>query len=85
MQNLETLVNLFIGIATLGATFGIVKSNLDRVKQDILRLENHLEQFREIYVTYQHFQVVVQAIRDDHKELKEDVKEILRIVNERHT
>jgi len=36
-------------------------------------------------VTYQHFQVVVQAIRDDHKELKEDVKEILRIVNERHT
>lgn len=79
----ELLVNLGIALSSITISFGVIKANVDRLKQDYLRLENQINQFREIYVTYQHFQVVIQSIREDHKELKADVKEILRIVNER--
>jgi hypothetical protein len=84
MTTVETnlLVSLVAAIVSIASSWGIAKSTIDRLKLDVQRLEDELTKARDIYVTYQHFQVVIQSIREDHKELKTDVKEILRLVNE---
>lgn len=45
------------------------------------KISARLEQNRDLYVTYQHFNEVIGQMREDHKELREDIKTVISLLN----
>jgi uncharacterized protein (UPF0335 family) len=81
MELTPPILEIIISILTVGVAYGIVKTQLDTLKESISKLEKETDKMRSAYVTYHHFNEVVAQMRVEHSELKADVKEVIRILS----
>lgn len=78
----EVWVSLVVGVITFFSTWGSSQAKIKQLEKDIDKQRDVLEEFQNKYVSYIVFHEVVTQIRGDHRELKEDVKTVINILNE---
>lgn len=74
----EALISLVIGVATFISTWGAIKAKLGVLEKAVEKLQVASEG----NVSWTVFQEIIGQMKEDHKELKADVKEILNLLNE---
>ena len=81
----EVLLSLTLSIAatfvSCGVTYGIMKTQIENLKESHSNLLTTLEAIETKYVTKEHFQAVLSPVQDSIKEIRSDIKKILVIVS----
>lgn len=81
MDLLTIALEILVGVLTVGITYGVVRTQIDGLKDNVKRLEEESANMKESFVTYQVFNEVIKSMREDHSELKADVKEVIRLLS----
>lgn len=58
------------------------KATLNELEIKLERIQERFNQLPEIYVSLIYFRETISAMREDHKELKSDVKEVLNLISD---
>lgn len=75
------VVGVATSLATAAINYGIMREKIRRVELDIELLRKDQSVEREKFVTYQHFDAVVEPLRRALESVQRDIKEILRAVS----
>lgn len=73
------IVEIGIGILTVAIAWGMVKTKVDNLAEEVRTLRSNQRDF----VTKDYFEDTIYQIREDFKELKADLKEVIRLLNAR--
>lgn len=80
----ETILSIITIFASLAVTWGVIKSKVAQFTIDLadhkLELRSLKDRLESNYVSRTHFMDVVAQIREDHRELRDDVKHILALL-----
>lgn len=74
------------GLVTWGMLRAQVADILERLKHLEAERDRMIERIhaqRDIYVTQQHFAIIINTIREDQKEMKDDLKKVLDLLSSR--
>ena len=83
-------IEMFIAIAGFVASVAVVRAQVSDLRS-VMReqqmkheaLQDKFHTLPDVYVNLTYFKETIRTIRDDHKELREDVKQILTILQNR--
>lgn len=87
MNSEYLIVAVVTGAISFVSTWGMLRrqvSELDK-KLEAIEKETHrqlelIHSLRDVYVSQQHFNEIMQTIRETHRELKDDMKKILDLL-----
>lgn len=83
MGPLNEAMNLVLAIATVGMSWGIVKTQVEALREGLKRVDDRLATHEDRTVSDEKFALVVDSLKSEIAELKQDLKEILRVLNGR--
>lgn len=83
----QVLPSILTAIISISVSYGILKTKIESLESKTDEQKHLKEDFieriyklREVYVTHDLFREIIQSIKEDHKELKHDVKQILEML-----
>lgn len=88
----ETIIAAATALASILISYGVYKSKIETLEQRLKdgtknqdEIQKQIYNLRDLYITHQHFTDVITSMREDHKELKSDVKTILSMLRAKPT
>jgi hypothetical protein len=82
MDALLGIISAFLGCAV---TYGVLKTKVDRLEDDVHELSGKLDSSESRFVTMTHFDAVVRPLEGSIREIEKDIKKILVIVSRHHS
>lgn len=86
----EAMIAGVSGMVGFLITWGALRGKVQELERRTEAAEKALEQqrdliynLRDIYVSQQHFNQIMESMRDSHREVKEDVKKVIEILSAR--
>ena len=67
-------------LISIGVVYGMIKAKVDKVENDIKTLFMVRDGMNERYVTYQYFHEVISQIKENQRDLQQDVKQLISMV-----
>lgn len=88
MEN-SGLIELGIFLISSAIMFGMMKAGLKELERETEKLSSQMtimwdkfHSLRDTYVDREHFKEIIDGMRQDHRELKQDVKTVLGLASE---
>jgi hypothetical protein len=76
----DLIREIIAAILTFAVTFGAVQTKVTRLEKQVDQLDATLDRTRETYVTNAAFESVIRELKEENRELRGDIKEILSIL-----
>jgi len=82
MQSIS-LDNVIYAVGTFLITWGAMRAKVIDLEKRTEALELRNDSHHEVYVNYKHFNEALGGVRENYRDLKDDVKKILILLSER--
>lgn len=76
----DIVISLATFLITVFVSYGTIKAKSDLFEKRCDLMEERIYQMRESFVTMAQFNSAIQTMRQDHNDLRQDVKEILSLL-----
>lgn len=86
-MNVELITTVLFTVCSIALSYGILQSKVNSMQETIKELEMHIDKLKqkiaEDLVTNQRFKEMIELIREDQKEIKISVKEIIAMLSDK--
>lgn len=77
----STIISVISAVFASGVTYGVLRIKVDTAEKRLDSLEEVVSKHPERYVTFSHFDAIVQPVQKAIVEIQKDIKEILKLLS----